>query len=598
MFNLKKLFAGMSWGTPWKLALQKRILVLELCVVVGTLAGLASSLMHTIAEWLHAHRTALFGSDARLAFWLEPALPALGIFFCVILTSLLWRRRPYETSLWIAIREARHPDRGMREYHAYSHILTSGVSVGMGISAGMEAPSALTGAAIGDNLGRKLGLPRETRTLLLCAGAAAAIAGVFSAPLAGALFACEVLLPGSSAVTLIPLLIASASGAIVSQMCGVNVHLPATDYAWHLKNLWLYILVGLVCGLMSAAIIRLNCLSMALRRRIGSPWLVAAAGVLLLYAVFLLMPMVGGSGLDSVLEMMDGDYTTLQHGLLDIPDSTGWLLVAGLALCAFIKPVASMISIQSGGDGGMFAPSLVTGAFLGACFHQFLELGSITGFPLINCMAAGMAGVLAGVMHAPLTGLFLIAELLGGYELFVPLMIVVALSSFTSKCLSRGNIYFAAAGLNRNSKRKPWVSECLDDCQDTPVGELATRDLYTLAPRDTFRTLLKVLMQSPQEIFPVLDRNGKLVGVIRERNLRPFLLDKSLYDILVADDFMGPAPVALPADATLAEATRLFDTTGADFIPVARDDGRFVGILTPGHILESHRSFLNHQDIF
>ena len=307
MFNLKKLFAGMSWGTPWKLALQKRILVLELCVVVGTLAGLASSLMHTIAEWLHAHRTALFGSDARLAFWLEPALPALGIFFCVILTSLLWRRRPYETSLWIAIRETRHPDRGMREYHTYSHILTSGVSVGMGISAGMEAPSALTGAAIGDNLGRKLGLPRETRTLLLCAGAAAAIAGVFSAPLAGALFACEVLLPGSSAVTLIPLLIASASGAIVSQMCDVNVHLPATDYAWHLKNLWLYILVGLVCGLMSAAIIRLNCLSMALRRRIGSPWLVAAAGVLLLYAVFLLMPMVGGSGLDSVLEMMDGD---------------------------------------------------------------------------------------------------------------------------------------------------------------------------------------------------------------------------------------------------------------------------------------------------
>ncbi len=596
MLNLTKIFAGMSWGTPWKRARQKRMLVLTLCVLAGSLSGLASSGMHLLAEWVREHSHGLVEQWGGAGFWVAPALPSLGIFFCVLLGSLFWRRHPMETNLWVAIREARHPDRGMREYHAYSHILTSGVSVGLGISAGMEAPSALTGAAIGDNLGRKLGLPRETRILLLCAGAAAAIAGVFSAPLAGTLFACEVLLPGSSGVTLIPLLIAAASGAIVSQLCGVQVGFPEIAYSWKLENLWLYLLTGLFCGLLSVAIIRLNCLMLRLRQKIRHPWLLMSLGGAALYLIFLFLPILGGSGLDTVLELMHRGHGGLPAGLMPMPQGTGWGLLAAFALCVFLKPVASILSIQSGGDGGMFAPSLVTGAYVGFLFAQLLQLLNITGFPLVNCMAAGMAGTLAGVMHAPLTGLFLIAELLGGYQLFVPLMVVVALSTFVSRCLSRGNIYFASAAVMRTS-REVLVSESMDDQQDTAVGELADRGLYSLAPQDTFRTLLKILMHSPQEIFPVLDEEGCLVGVIRERNLRPYLLDTKLYDILVADDFMGSAPVCLPAETTLAEATRVFDVKGADFIPISQN-GRFLGILTRGHLLESHRSLLTHQELF
>lgn len=596
MLNLTKIFAGMSWGTPWKRARQKRMLVLALCVLAGLLSGLASSAMHLLAEWLHGQSQGWLARCGGAGFWLAPAFPFLGILFCVLLGSLLWRRHPMETNLWVAIREARHPGRGMREYHAYSHILTSGVSVGLGISAGMEAPSALTGAAIGDNLGRKLGLPRETRTLLLCAGASAAIAGVFSAPLAGVLFACEVLLPGSSGVTLIPLLIAAASGSIVSQLCGVQVGFPEVAYSWSLGNLWLYLLTGLACGLLSVAIIRLNCLVLRLRARLPQPWLLTLLGGVALYLLLLALPVLGGSGLGFVLELMHNGWERLPEGLLPVPHA-GWGLLAALGLCVLLKPLASILSIQAGGDGGMFAPSLVTGAYMGFLFHQLLCLLNITGFPLVNCMAAGMAGILAGVMHAPLTALFLIAELLGGYQLFVPLMIVVALATFVSRCLSRGNIYFAAAGVARRPALEPLVSESMDDHQETAVGELADRGLYALAPQDTFRTLLKVLMHSPQEIFPVLDGEGRLVGIIRERNLRPFLLDKKLYDILVADDFMGSAPPSLPADTTLAEATRVFDTTGADLIPISQD-GRFLGILTRAHLLESHRNLLTRQELF
>lgn len=597
MLNLSKIFAGMSWGMPWKYAHQKQLLVLGLCALAGALAGLACSGMHQLAEMVFFQSRRLLEACGDSAHWVEPALPVAGIFFCVILGQLFWRRHPYDTNLWTAIRQARYPGRGLREYHMLSHILTCGVAVGLGISAGMEAPSALTGASIGDNLGRKLGLPRENRTLLLCAGAAAAISAVFSAPLAGALFACEVLLPGTAAVTLIPLLIASAAGAILSQLCGVNVRFPEIAYSWHLGNLWLYLSMGLVCGAASVAVIRLNCQFQKLRRAVGNPWLMAIGGSMMLYGIFLLLPMVGGNGLNFVLELMHGNLSALPGGVLDVPSQCGWMLLGGFALCVLIKPIVSMISISSGGDGGMFAPSLVTGAFMGIFFHQLLGMADITGFPLINCMAAGMAGMLAGVMHAPMTGLFLIVELLGGYQLFVPLMVVVAISTFASRCLSRGNIYFAAADILRNPDTDPCVNEDGTEQESTPVGEVADRNSYTLSPQDTFRTLLKVLLHSPQEIFPVLDQNNRLVGIIQERNIRPYLLDTKLYDILVADDFMGAVPGELPYEATIAEATRVFDATGAEFIPITRDH-KFYGLLTRAQLLECHRTALNHQELF
>ena len=179
----------------------------------------------------------------------------------------------------------------------------------------------------------------------------------------------------------------------------------------------------------------------------------------------------------------------------------------------------------------------------------------------------------------------------------IPLMIVVAIATFISKCFSRENIYFAGAEIFRNPNKDPLVSEDLDAHQETPVGELASRNLYTLSPQDSFRTLLKVLLHSPQEIFPVLDDNRKLVGVVQEKNLRAYLLDTKLYDILLVDDFMGAAPQALPYDATLAEATHFFDVTGADFIPVTKNQ-RYLGILTRANLLDSHRSLLNHQGLF
>ncbi|MBP5300292.1 MAG: chloride channel protein, partial [Victivallales bacterium] len=559
--------------TPWHRADALRVVMLSLCVVVGIVSGAAAVAMHEVAQscrllcaWLARH----CGTAAE---WVAPAFPAIGIFLCILFLEIFFRHRRYEISLWPAIREARNPGKKMHHYHTFCHILTSGVAVGMGISAGMEAPSALTGSAIGDWLGRKLKLSAESCTLLLCAGASAGIAAIFNAPLAGALFACEVLLPSSSAVLLIPLLIAAASGAVVSQFCHLPVNFPQIDYTWRMGNLWIYALIGLTSGVFAAAVIRLAAQIAILGRKMpGGRWLKGLCGALLLYLAFLLLPALAGQGFNFISSLLANHISDLPDGMLPFETAGNpALLILMLLVLALLKPLVSMLSTAAGGDGGMFAPSLVTGCFMGGFFYLMLQQFNITTIPALNCMAAGMAGMLAGVMHAPLTGMFLIAEMLSGYGLFVPLMVVVALATFFSKLLSGNNLYFNVVSALRAESQQPLLPPTLDDQEMAKVGDLADRHYYTLNQLDSFRTILHTLMASRQNVFPVLDNDLRLVGMVSERHLRPFILDTRLYDQLIVDDFMGPIPPTLPDDATVGDAARIFDQSNAEVIAVTHN---------------------------
>jgi len=585
--------------TVWRHADALRVMMLSLCVVVGALSGTAAVLMHEVAQSCRHFCAWLLDRSGNAAEWLAPALPAGGIFLCILFMELFFRRHRYEVSLWPAIREARHPGRKIHRYHTFCHILTSGVAVGMGISAGMEAPSALTGSAIGDWLGRKLGLAAESCTLLLCAGASAGIAAIFNAPLTGALFACEVLLSSSSAVLLIPLLIAAAAGAVVSQLCHLPVNFPNIDYTWRMANLWIYAVIGLASGACAAMVIRTAVIVSRLAARLpGGRWMRGLLGAALLYLAFLFLPALAGQGFNFIASLLANHINELPDGML--PFSTAGspaLLILMLLVLALLKPVVSNLSTAAGGDGGMFAPSLVTGCFLGGFFYLVLQQLNVTTIPALNCMAAGMAGMLAGVMHAPLTGMFLIAEMLSGYGLFVPLMVVVALATFTSKLLSGNNLYFAVANARRSAAQPPALPPTLDDQEMAKVGDLADRHYFTLSQRDSFRAMLKTMMRSKQSVFPVLDDDAHLIGMVSERHLRPFILDTRLYDQLIVDDFMGPIPPILPDTATVGDAARVFDQTNADVIAVSHL-GRFLGILSKAHLLENYRQLLVQHDLF
>ena len=581
----------------WHHADALRIAMLSLCLIVGALSGVTAVLMHELANLCRVFCQWVVNQSGVAVPWVAPALPAVGIFLCIIFLEIFFRHRRYEISLWPAIREARQMGKKIHSYHTFCHILTSGVAVGMGISAGMEAPSALTGAAIGDGLGRRMGLSAESRTLLLCAGASAGIGAIFNAPLTGALFACEVLLPSSSAVLLIPLLIAAASGAVVSQLCHLAVNFPNIDYTWRMGNLWIYAVIGLTSGAFAAMVIKSAKMVARVAGKIpGGRWGRGLLGSVVLYGAFLLLPALSGQGFNFIASLLSNHIGDLPDGMLFFSTAgNAALLILMLLVLALLKPIASLFSTASGGDGGMFAPSLVTGCFLGGFFYLVLQQLNITTIPALNCMAAGMAGMLAGVMHAPLTGMFLIAEMLRGYGLFVPLMVVVALATFVSKMLNGNNLYFAVA--NSLKSRAKALPPTLDDQEMTKIGDLADQHYYTLSQDDSFRNMLKTLMISRQSVFPVLDATGRLIGMVSERHLRPYILDTRLYDQLIVDDFMGPLPPLLPDTATVGEAARVFDQSNAEVIAVTHN-GRFQGILSKAHLLENYRRLLGYHELF
>lgn len=595
--SLLKSIPALFSARFWRRIGPQHVQLLVLCVAVGLLSGLGAVLMHYLAYWLSGVVETSWWCGGSGARWLRPAIPLVGIFFCVALTRLLFRRRGYNKSLWPVIREARNPSHGIPAYHMFSHIITAGISVGLGISAGMEAPSALTGAAIGGNIGRRLRLPAQNTRLLLCAGAAAAIGAIFNAPMAGTLFACEVLLPGFNGVMLIPLLIASACGTIVTYYFNVTSGFPAGSYSWQMRFIWQYALIGLCSGLCAVMVIRMSCAAAKLAERVKNLWLRALIGGLFVYLLFLILPALGGQGYNFIAALQQEMPWMLPSGVLPLPSHQNIaLLFAMMLLLTLLKPLASLLSLNAGGDGGMFGPSLCTGAFLGYLFFLGLQLLGVEGIPAVNCVAAGMAGVLAGVMHAPLTGLFLTTELLGGFELFVPLMVVVALASFVSRIAAKRNLYAAgAAAVNSLPAVAGVAASSLDELEQTRVSDLAECNYFVLSPGDTFLGMLKLMMKTQQSCFPVVNAQGILVGMIEEKHIRPYILNAKLYKALIVDDFMGPIRHRLNADDTVTEAVELFDRTSTEKIPVVRD-GRFIGMLSRTHLIDNYRRYLNTHE--
>ncbi|HLG02905.1 MAG TPA: chloride channel protein, partial [Bacteroidia bacterium] len=407
---------------------KKQFLILS-AMLVGVTAGLAAVAVKSLVHFISLVVTHEYHFKHQYILYL--VFPLTGILLTVFFVQKFLRGKLGRGTSNILHAIAKKGSRLPRD-QMYSHVITSALTVGFGGSAGLESPIVTTGSAIGSNYGKTYQLTYKDRTLLLACGAAAGIAAAFNAPIAGLLFAMEVLLADVTISAFIPVMIAAAAGAIISKIIldeDILLHFQLLQpFDYHFVP-W-YILLGIAAGLMSVYYARIfPRIEGFFKRRKKVPYVNAVIGGILLALLLWMFPSLYGEGYSSIKTLSENHPARLlDNSLFENLIRNDWSLLLFIGAIMLVKGVAAAITIGSGGNGGNFAPSLFVGAYLGYFFSRCLNLAGITQLPVANFTVVAMAGILTGIFHAPLTGIFLIAEITGGYELFIPLMIVSALS--------------------------------------------------------------------------------------------------------------------------------------------------------------------------
>ena len=588
-------FSFLSWlhgrflriVNPFQKTLGEQNYIILLSVLVGLLSGVAGALMKAVEHGVR-YLVALIPADASWAVWVLPATPALGVFFCVFVTQVIMRGK-YIRGLVGVIMSIKNRTGTVPLHKTFSHIITSGVSVGFGVSAGLEAPVAQTGAAIGSNVARSLLLNHENRILLLSCGGAAGISAMFNTPVAGAFFAMEILLPktASAIPAIIPLILSSATALLVSQQ--IYPPRPVFDslQEWNLHAVPYYVILGAAAGLVSVFVIKIYTRISKRYGNVRNPWVKGLIGSAILYLAILLFPALRGDGYEFIRHLISEPDALYAGSPFASLFANPWVFLLLTFLLVFLKATTSISSLESGADGGIFAPSMFIGAFLGYSISKFVHMAGLAWGGYIsepNFLAIGMGGVLAGVMHAPLTGIFLIAELTGGYKLFIPLMIVSALSTFVCRKLCTHNVYKTMILFHGGD---PDGTRDADALTRAIPDELIEKDYLSLSESDSMRTVLQSVMKTHQNVFPVLD-HGRLAGIVTLDNIRHYLLETSLYDVALVFDIMRPPEAVLEPGDTLGRAINLFEKHHETAVPVVRG-GVYVGFVTKDRVLDRYR---------
>lgn len=488
----------------------------------------------------------------------------------------------------------------IKPHNMYTSIVASSITIGFGGSVGAEAPIVLTGAAIGSNLGRAFKLEPRHLMLLLGCGAAGAIAGIFKAPIAGLVFVIEVLMLDLTLTTVLPLLVASVTAATFSYITtGTEAMFQfAHANSFVMERIPYVIILGLFCGLVSLYFTRaMNFFENAVRPLGYWKKFILCAGILSVL-IFLLPPLYG-EGYDTINTLLSGAMMSgTGGGADDILDGSvfyqfrdfKWCIIWFLVPVLLFKVFASSATNGGGGTGGIFAPSLFLGCVAGFIFaFTFNNLNISNNLPLENFALMGMAGVMAGVMHAPLTGTFLIAELTGGYELFLPLMIVSTASYATIKLFEPHSIYAM-----RLAKKGELITHHKDKAVLTlmQLDRLVEKDFQVVKPEMTLGDVVKVISRSSRNAFPVTDNNDKLLGIVLIDNIRNIMFRPELYDRFKVNRFMVSPPAVIVVDMTIEKIMRLFDETKAWNLPVVDTDGVYLGFFSKSSILNNYREIL------
>ncbi|WP_345948090.1 MULTISPECIES: chloride channel protein [unclassified Mucilaginibacter] len=566
---------------------SQRSFLIFCSVLVGLVGGLSAvALKYMVHLMEHLSRELALHVPYHYSFLL---LPAIGLLLAVAYQHVINRDQIQKGigSILISIKKNKA---NMASNNAYSHLISSSLTVGFGGSSGLEAPIVCTGAAIGSNIGRFFKLNTYEKTILLAAGAAAGIAAVFNSPIAGVLFALEILIGEITIPTFIPLLIASATGVVVGKALHSGQLFHLVTEGWLIEALPFYLILGILSGLIAVYITKVaDNLEKGIFMK-QNRYVRAAAGGLLLGILILLFPPLLGEGYHYLQAILNGNIEVLKEESL----YADWLseplvMLLFIAALILIKIIAAGITLGAGGNGGTFAPTMFTGAFLGLLLAYGVNQTGLIHLNTSNFIAVGMAGALSGVLHAPLTAIFLIAEITGGYVLFIPLMVVSAISYIIARAFNPHNMYWHTLIHEK---------EVYPDADYSTLNNIQLESIinkqYTALNRDMpVSEFYNILSASNANIFAVLNNHHQLEGVIWMDEIRKQLFKANQPDAVVADIMVQP-PAVISYSQPVSSVMNVFDQLDVWQLPVIRD-GKFAGFISKSGLLNQYRQVFIQQ---
>lgn len=565
--------------------------VMALSFVVGICTALAATLLKHLIHLIQNFLTDSFTNTGVNYLYL--LYPVVGIFIAGCFVRYIVKDDISHGVTKILYAISRRQGR-IKAHNTWSSLIASSITIGFGGSVGAEAPIVLTGSAIGSNLGRIFKMDHRTLMLLVGCGAAGAVAGIFKAPIAGLVFTIEVLMIDLTMTSMLPLLISAVTAATLSYvLTGADAmfkfHL---DQVFTLERIPYVLLLGVFCGLISLYFTRAMNFTEGIFGRLKTPYKKLLLGGLMLSLLIFIFPPLYGEGYDTIELLLNGtsnaEWDTVLNNSLFY--GHGDILIVYLLLIIIFKVFASSATNGGGGCGGIFAPSLFLGCIGGFAFSHFSNFFNTTPYlPEKNFALMGMAGVMSGVMHAPLTGVFLIAELTGGYGLFLPLMMVSVSSYLTIIIFEPHSLYsmrLAKKGelLTHNKDKSALTLMKMEDVIET--------SFTTVTPEMDLGELVKAISTSSRNVFPVLDQDNMLVGGVFLDDIRNIMFRQELYHRFRVSKLMTTIPGRLYDTYNVGQVMRIFDETHAWNLPVVNAEGKYLGMVSKSKILNSYREVL------
>ena len=569
---------------------EKRKLII-LSFVVGISSGLAAVLLESLVRAIHHGLTSWF--DGSLDNFLYLVYPGIGMLLSLILLRFVIKDNIGHGVTKVLVAVSKNDSR-IKPHNMWSSILTSSLTIGFGGSVGAEAPIVYAGAAIGSNFARYMGMSYRNMTILLGCGAAGAVAGIFKAPLAGVLFTLEILLFNISMTSMMPLLFSTVSATMVSYIfLGDALPFECTLTPFRIVNVPFYVLLGFFCGLCSLYFLRTTLWLEDKLGKVKNPyvkWAFCAGGLGLLIFLF---PPLYGEGYDALGPLLNGqsisyDGDTILAFMLHRP----WLVPVFFALILILKVFSMTLTNAGGGVGGTFGPTLFVGAmagFLLARVANLLLAGTEFTVPEQNFVLVGMAGLMAGVMQAPMTAIFLIAEISGGYELFIPLIITASIAFGTIRIFEKYSIY-----TKRIAKSGDLLTHDSDQAVLTllKVTDLVERGFSPVQIDATLGELVQVISCSSRNIFPVIDSNRHFQGYVSLEDVRKDMFRPELYTKMHVFNFMKSSPAYVYEDEKMDSVMNKFESTDAWNLPVVKKDRTYIGFVSKSKIFSAYRDEL------
>ena len=570
--------------------LSNRQMMVLLAVIVGALAGLGTYLFEML----------LYGIRSALVTWLPVdqahflylIYPAVGIVLATLFVKYIVKDEISEGVTRVLYAMSRRDSR-IAPHNCWTSIVGGATTIGFGGSVGPEAPIVLTGAAIGSNVGKLARLNYKELTLLLCCGAGAAVAAIFKAPITGVVFVLEILMLDITASSIIPLLVSSVSATTVALVFRgfdpiLSITLSSSD-VFVIHQIPLYVLLGVCCGLMSYYFTSMNSKVGAFVKGVQSQYRRWALGGVVLGVLIFIFPPLYGEGYEALTALMHGNVPDLfDNSLFFRFRHVEWVALIYVTAVMFFKVIAMATTNAAGGVGGTFAPSLFVGAFMGAIVALACNTLLDWNISVVSVTLVGMAGVMAGVMKAPLTSIFLIAELSNGYGLFIPLMIVASISFAVDYTLDRDSIY---------TKQLRQRGELLSHDKDSSVfvflrlEDLMETDFVRIKENFTLGDLVGIISSAHRNIFPVIDNFGHLLGVVQLDDLREDMFKREMWGRPVID-YMRQPPYKILEHEQVQSILPRFEENHTWMLPVVDRDNRYLGFISKSRILNAYREAL------